>query len=148
MKNRNIAHSDNWETPKDFYNGLNKEFNFNYDPCPINSENDNLETEWKERNFVNPPYSRTLKERFILKSIEESKKGKLCVMLLPVSTSTKIFHDHILPNAKEVRFIKGRLKFSGTNTKGVYVTNKPPMHDSMIVIFENNELPNSSNMIK
>ena len=70
------------------------------------------------------------------KAIEEGKKGKLCVMLLPVSTSTKLFHEHIQPNAKEIRFVKGRIKFLGVNTKGEYVTNKSPMHDSMVVIFD------------
>ena len=57
-------------------------------------------------------------------------------MLLPVSTSTKIFHNVILPNATEIRFVKGRLKFSGVNTFGEFVSNKPAMHDSMIVIFD------------
>ena len=85
---------------------------------------------------MNPPYSRKLKEAFVIKAIEESKKGKLCVMLLPVSTSTKLFHEHIQPNAKEIRFVKGRIKFLGVNTKGEYVTNKSPMHDSMVVIFD------------
>ena len=85
---------------------------------------------------MNPPYSRKLKEAFVIKAIEESKKGKLCVMLLPVSTSTKLFHEHIQPNAKEIRFVKGRIKFLGVNTKGGYVTNKSPMHDSMVVIFD------------
>lgn len=36
MKNRNIEHSDNWATPKEFYDALNAEFNFDYDPCPLN----------------------------------------------------------------------------------------------------------------
>ena len=85
---------------------------------------------------MNPPYSRKLKEAFVIKALEESKKGKLCVMLLPVSTSTKLFHEHIQPNAKEIRFVKGRIKFLGVNTKGEYVTNKSPMHDSMVVIFD------------
>ena len=71
-----------------------------------------------------------------MKAIEESKKGKLCVVLIPVSTSTKLFHDHILPNKKEIRFIKKRLKFSGYNSKGEYVTDKCGMHDSMIVVFD------------
>ena len=92
--------------------------------------------DWKERNYINPPYSRTLKEKFVIKAIEESKKGKLCVMLLPVSTSTKLFHDYILPNASDIRFVKGRIKFLGVNTKGEYVTNKAPMHDSMVVVFK------------
>lgn len=140
MKNRNLNHSDNWATPKDFYDTLNKEFNFDFDPCPLNHSNitpdkDGLIIEWGEINYINPPYSRRLKEAFVHKAIKESKKGKICVMLLPVSTSTKLFHEYIQPNAKEIRFVKGRIKFLGINTKGEYVTNKSPMHDSMIVIF-------------
>lgn len=63
----------------------------------------------------------------------------LCVMLLPVSTSTKLFHDVILPNAKEIEFVRKRIKFKGVNTFGVYVDNKSPMHDSMIVVFDGRE---------
>ena len=141
MKNRNLEHSDNWATPKEFYDKLNEEFNFDFDPCPLNTgeitpDKDGLLIEWGLRNFVNSPYSRKLKEAFVLKAIEESKKGKLCVMLLPVSTSTKLFHDHILPNAKDIRFVKGRIAFEGINTKGEFVgKGSAPMHDSMIVIF-------------
>ena len=141
MKNRNLNHSDNWETPKELYNKLNNEFDFNFDPCPINHDAtkwDGLQIEWKERNFINPPYSRKLKEAFVKKAIEESKKGKLCVLLLPVSTSTKLFHEHILPNKKEIRFIKGRVKFIGYNTFGQKVTDKAGMHDSMIVVLKQN----------
>lgn len=135
MKDRNIEHSDNWATPKELYDKLNAEFNFEYDPCPLFSHFDGLAFDWEKSNFIKPPYSRKLKEAFVLKAIEESKKGKLCVMLLPVSTSTKLFHQHILPNAKEIRFLEKRVKFLGTNTKGEYVTDKAPMHDSMIVVF-------------
>jgi hypothetical protein len=140
MKNRNLNHSDNWATPKEFYDKLNAEFAFDFDPCPLSKyeitpDKDGLLIEWGLRNYINPPYRRNLKEAFVLKAIEESKKGKLCVMLLPVSTSTKLFHDIILPNANEIRFIKGRIKFVGVNTKGELVNDKSPMHDSMIVIF-------------
>ena len=143
MKNRNLNHIDDWATPKDFYEKLNKEFNFNFDPCPLNHDItkwNGLDIDWKERNFINPPYSRKLKDGFVKKAIEESKKGKLSVMLLPVSTSTKLFHDYILPNAKDIRFVRGRIKFLGINTFGEYVTNKPGMHDSMVVIFDGREL--------
>ena len=141
MKNRNLKNSDNWATPKEFYDKLNQEFNFNFDPCPLNEgeitpDKDGLLIEWGDRNYINPPYSRALKEAFVKKAIQESAKGKLCVMLLPVSTSTKLFHEYIKPNAKEIRFVKGRIKFLGVNTKGEYVTDKAPMHDSMIVIFD------------
>lgn len=136
MKNRNLEHKDHWATPKEFYNKLNKEFDFNFDPCPLHSKFDGLTIDWKERNFINPPYSRQLKEAFIRKAFDESRKGKVCVMLLPVSTSTNIFHDIILPNA-EIRFVRGRISFEGVNTFGKNVgKGSAPMHDSMVVIFK------------
>jgi site-specific DNA-methyltransferase (adenine-specific) len=145
MKNRSIAHQDHWHTPLEFYQELNKEFKFDFDPCPYMhnvKKWDGLQIQWGTRNFINPPYSRNLKEAFINKAVEESKKGKLCVMILPVSTSTVIFHDVIKPNAKEIRFVRRRIKFGGVNTKGVYVSNRTPMHDSMIVVFEGQQFDN------
>jgi site-specific DNA-methyltransferase (adenine-specific) len=136
MKNRNLPTRDDWATPKDLYEKLDKEFQFNFDPCPLLNEFDGLTIDWQQSNFINPPYSRKLKEAFVLKAIEESKKGKLCVMLLPVSTSTKLFHKHILLNAQDIRFLEKRIRFLGVNTKGEYVTTKTPMHDSMLVIFK------------
>lgn len=138
MKNRNLNHKDDWATPKSLYDTLHAEFNFDFDPCPLNHDTskwNGLEIEWGSVNFINPPYSRTLKEAFVKKAIEESKKGKRCVMLLPVSTSTALFHDYIKPNAKEIRFLRGRVKFVGVNTFGELVENKCGMHDSMIVVF-------------
>ncbi len=138
MKNRNLEHKDDWATPKELYDNLNNEFGFDFDPCPYNHsmEWNGLHVEWGNRNFINPPYSLKLKELFVRKAISESEKGKLCVMLLPVSTSSKLFHEWIMPNAKEIRFIKGRVRFTGVNTKGELITNKPPMHDSMIIVFD------------
>ena len=133
MKNRNIEHKDDWETPEYILKPLREEFGEMFDPCPIGAKN-GLSIDWQDINFINPPYSRSLKELFIRKALEESKKGKICIMLLPVSTSTKIFHEVIYPNA-EIRFLKGRVKFKGVNTKGEEVSNKCGVHDSMIVIF-------------
>ena len=137
MKNKNLDNHDNWKTPTWFYNQLNEEFNFDFDPCPLHSNFDGLSIEWGNSNFINPPYSRKLKEAFVNKALDESKKGKLCVLLLPVSTSTQLFHNVIQPNAKEIRFIKGRISFEGINTFGEEVgKGKKGMHDSMIVIFK------------
>lgn len=141
MKNRNLDHSDNWETPKELYDKLDKEFHFDFDPCPIQygeipEDKDGLLIPWGKVNFVNPPYSRVLKEAFIKRAIEEKNKGNTSVLLLPVSTSTKIFHNQILPNANEIRFLEGRVKFKGYNTKGELVSDKCGMHDSMIVILK------------
>ena len=143
MKNRNLNNHDNWATPKELYDQLHEEFKFDFDPCPLYADFNGLEIDWGERNFVNPPYSRKLKDAFVKKAIEETNKNKLCVMLLPVSTSTVLFHDYIQPNANEIRFLRGRVKFVGINTFGEEVSNKAGMHDSMIVVFNGREVQGS-----
>jgi len=138
MKIRKPIH-DNWGTPEYLLNDIRKEFGSFFDPCPLNNDLklwDGLKSDWNGMvHYINPPYNRKDKELFIRKAFEESKKGKICIMLLPVSTSTKIFHEIIYPNA-EIRFLKGRVKFIGINTAGKKVTNKCGMHDSMLVIFK------------
>ena len=136
MKNRDgNLNSDHWETPDDFYKKLDDEFNFDFDPCPLNADFDGLTIEWGNSNFVNPPYNRIDKPKFIKKAFEEYKKGKTCVLLIPSATGTKQFHELILPYA-EIRFVKGRIAFKGFNTKGEYSTKNKGKHDSMIVIFK------------
>lgn len=138
MKQRKKIH-DNWKTPDWLLKEIKEEFGDFYDPCPLNTneitiETDGLLKDWKKVNYINPPYNRKDKELFIRKAFEESLKGNLCIMLLPVSTSTKIFHEIIYPNA-EIRFLKGRVKFEGINSFGEFVSTKAGMHDSMLVIF-------------
>lgn len=137
MKNRNLNHKDDWKTPPSLIDELTKEFGKMFDPCPLNHNIllwDGLKIPWKKVNFINPPYSRPLKDLFVKKAYEESLKGKLCILLLPVSTSTVLFHEYIYGKA-EIRFLRKRVKFLGINTKGEYVDNISGMHDSMIVIF-------------
>lgn len=161
MKNRNLDHKDHWQTPPEFKAKLNKKYNFDFDPCPLEAYFDGLIIPWGKSNFVNPPYSQNLKDKFVHKALKESKKGKLCVMLLPVSTSTILFKDVIEPNiTKPVHFEKGRLPFIGINSKGqcvnYHLIQEVPdfsiikhegklipkyikgagQHDSMIVIFD------------
>ena len=141
MRDRNIPGTDDWGTPPYIYDPLHAEFGFTFDPCPLNNDLqiwDGLKGEWKDRNFINPPYSKDLKPKFILKAIEESKKGKLCVMIIPVSTSTRLFHEHMLPNLSEpVRFFKGRIKFIRYDENWKPIKSGWAMHDSMLVIFGN-----------
>jgi hypothetical protein len=99
-----------WRTPKALYKKLDKEFNFDFDPCPTNPKFNGLEIEWKNRNFVNPPYGNQIKY-WIKKGYEESLKDKLVVFLIPSRTDTRYWHDYIM-KADEIRFIKGRLHFS------------------------------------
>lgn len=138
MKNRLKIH-DNWETPKEFLDNLKKEFGEMFDPCPLDNQFDGLKIEWAKVNFVNPPYDRILKEKFIEKARKEQLKGNTSIMLLPVSTSTRVFHEVIYPNC-EIRFIRGRLKFKGYNSKGIWVKDKCGQHDSMLCIFNGGSL--------
>ena len=155
MKNRSNEPADNWGTPKAFYDVLNAEFNFDFDPCPLTFGAlafDGLLVPWGRSNWINPPYSAALKKAFVEKALQESRNS-VCVLLLPVSTSTILFHNIILPYAKEIRFVQKRIPFIGVNTKGEYVNwhlepivptpvptgvhvKNSGMHDSMIVIFD------------
>jgi len=112
MFNRNGLFSSNrlnWATPRAFYDVLNAEFKFDFDPCPTEPDFDGLSVEWGTRNFVNPPYGNQIKH-WVAKAYEESQRGKLVVMLIPSRTDTRWWHDYVM-KADEVRFVKGRLKF-------------------------------------
>jgi hypothetical protein len=45
----------NWKTPKAFYQALDAEFSFDFDPCPPNPDFDGLSIDWGSVNFCNPP---------------------------------------------------------------------------------------------
>ena len=82
-----------------------------FDPCPLNDkpQSDGLSIEWKDKTYVNPPYSNPLP--WVLKAIEEYRKGKRIVMLLRMDTSTKWFKE--LQEAGAVfLWVNGRLRFN------------------------------------
>lgn len=95
-----------------------------FDPCPLNPNPniDGLNIEWKDKTYVNPPYSEPLK--WVEKAIIENKKGKTIVMLLRMDTSTKWF-KLLQENNAMFWWINGRLKFN---------TGKPANFPSMLVI--------------
>jgi hypothetical protein len=108
-----ISGTDSWATPQELYNALNAEFHFTDDPCPLfdNPPIDGLVRSWGTSVFMNPPYSEPAP--WCHKAYEESLQGKIVVGLLRGDTSTKWFHEWVLPYA-ELRFIKGRLRFNGS----------------------------------
>ena len=130
--------TNEWETPQDFFDKLNKEFNFTLDPCatPQNAKckkfytikEDGLKQNWQgETVFCNPPYGRSIKD-WVKKCYEESKKpNTLVVMLIPARTDTSYFHDYIYKKAREIRFIRGRLKFGNSKNSAPF--------PSMVVVF-------------
>ena len=87
------SNNQNGKTPKKVYENLDKEFNFDFDPCPKDPDFDGLNISWSKSNFINPPFKQ--QRLWIKKAYEESLKGKVCVMLLPARTDTRIFHEII-----------------------------------------------------
>src|SRR5438445_12205391 len=113
--------SVHWRTPSTLYEALNEEFNFTYDPCPIEGE-DGLACSWEgNRVYCNPPYGPKVRA-----FLEKAKEATLAVYLLPARTDTKWFHEIVLPLANDIRFIKERRHF---HNKG------PAPFPSMIVVF-------------
>lgn len=130
------SNSDEWATPQDIYDMLDKEFSFNLDPCATEenhkcemyytAETDGLLQKWGGcRVFCNPPYSNI--SAWVEKAFRETRNDNtLVVLLIPSRTDTKYFHDFIYQRA-EIRFIKGRLKFGNSKNSAPF--------PSMVVIF-------------
>lgn len=101
--------SDEWSTPKDFYNQLHTEFDFQIDLAATSENaqclafysiiNNALERAWHQvadRGWLNPPYSRGLCGKFIADGVE-------------------------------IRLLPGRLKFGGCKDAAPF--------PSMVVVF-------------
>lgn len=125
-----------WATPEKLYRELDAEFNFNFDPCPLGGDVDGtarLLNSWDgKRVFCNPPYGPEIR-----KFLECGRDADVAVYLIPARTDTRWFHEICLPNAREIRFIKGRLKFVGCKD--------PAPFPSMVVVFDNRtQLPGAT----
>jgi len=124
--------SEEWATPQDFFEQIDKEFHFNLDACATaenakcdkyyTKEQDGLSQEWNGIVWCNPPYGRSI--GMWVKKAYESKTT--VVLLVPARTDTKWFHDYVLGKA-EVRFVKGRLKFGGCKNSAPF--------PSMLVVY-------------
>lgn len=123
--------TNEWSTPQDFYDKLNAEFNFQLDVASTKEnakcakyftiEDDGLSKEWSEMNWMNPPYGGHTKD-WIKKAHEESLKGRETVCLIVSSTDRSYWHDYIFPFAKQIRFIRGRLKFGGVKSTAPFAS--------------------------
>lgn len=141
--------TEEWPTPRDFYDDCVKEFGpFDLDPCatPENAKavnyytrtDDGLSRVWWGRVWMNPPYGRGI-GLWMKKALEQSQRDSiegipdvsLVVCLVPARTDTAWWHDYAAKGT--VRFLRGRLRFEG----GKYNAPFP----SALVVFG---LPNAS----
>lgn len=81
-----------WLTPPEMYAALNREFNFDFDPCPYpKPENFNgLLEPWGKSNYVNPPFGSIIVDgkkkgptAWARKALEEQKKGNDSFLVYP-----------------------------------------------------------------
>ncbi len=113
--------SEDWPTPKLFFQTLHREFRFTLDPCAkpdsakckrfFTKAQNGLIQDWKShRVFCNPPYGREMRQ-WAQKCFVASQAGALVVLLAHARTDTRWFHEWVYGKADEIRFVRGRLKF-------------------------------------
>jgi phage N-6-adenine-methyltransferase len=118
---RALRPQDRWNTPRGLFAELDAEFDFALDVaadagnalCPLwfGAEENGLTKPWAPHIcWMNPPYS--LIEPWTKKAAAEARAGAVVVGLLPVRTDLAWFHRDVLAEGAEVRFVRGRLKFS------------------------------------
>ena len=116
------SRKQDWGTPQAFFEYVQEHLNctFTLDACAsehnfkvpyfyteeINAFN---QMPVGERIWMNPPYARSVQTKFVELAIEWSQHNVVWC-LIPARTDTKLFHDIIMPNAKRIIFIKGRLQ--------------------------------------
>jgi phage N-6-adenine-methyltransferase len=114
-----------WQTPPDLFAILHAEFSFELDVCAtaetalcpryFSPEADGLGQPWAGRCFMNPPYGPAI-AAWMAKASAEVASGRAAVVvcLIPARTDTAWWWDHA--RWGEVRFLRGRLEFSGGGT--------------------------------
>lgn len=138
---------DDWETPERLFQEWNKKYSFILDAAaneinhkcprwygPSGEAPNALVVSWpldQGNIWLNSPYSKQLQKKFIRKAWSESEgKPYHVVCLLPARTDTRLFHEVIQRHAKQIIFLRGRIKFVGAPTGAPF--------PSMIVIFGGN----------
>lgn len=120
MKVHFSSKTDDWSTPQDLFDELNKIHKFTLDVCasPSNAkcktfftkEQNALEQEWYGVCWMNPPYGREIGQ-WMKKAYETSFNNSQVVCLVPARTDTAWWHDYAMKG--EITFLRGRLKFGG-----------------------------------
>lgn len=152
---RRVVHSskktggrDDWESPNDFYQMLNRIYLFTLDPAASKQnakcakyytvDDDGLSKDWQgESVYINPPYSQN--KKWVSKALfEASKPETTVVVLIPARTDTVFWHDYIM-KATKVHFVRGRLTFE-LNGKPILDAKGRPMpapFPSAVAVFQN-----------
>jgi len=135
--------TDLWATPLEFFQKINKVFDFDLDVCalPENAkcesyytpEVDALTKDWLGVCWMNPPYGRGI-DKWVEKAYNEYKAhNSTIVCLLPARTDTRWWHNYCTKG--EVHLLKGRLKFGEAKNSAPFpsavVVFRPTINDAL-----------------
>jgi phage N-6-adenine-methyltransferase len=148
--------SQHWNTPASIVDAVRDVFGGQIDLDPCDNEfsitkplvsfqlpvNDGLKNDWNQVShflerpinvYCNPPFGRSDDGTSVADWVKKCaqvgyyKEVKEVILLLPASTETTFWHEHIWPTADAICFIKGRVSFqlegkgSGASTKGTAI---------------------------
>ena len=99
-----------------------------HDPCPLRSQKDGLLEEWRERTFINPPYSNP--KPFVLKAIRSNREYKNTIVLLLKMDSSTAWFTALQEAGAQFLWVNKRLKFR---------TGKSAPFPSMLAILKGGE---------
>lgn len=148
--------NDEWRTPPALYAVMNARHRFTLDAAAtewnalaanyLTSDDDALASYWGAPTapavaWVNPPYSTGMIPAFIRKALIEIEECRVreAVFLIRADTSTRYWHELVLPFAAEILFVDGRVNYltadgqtdKGSGTKGA----RSPNFASVVVVF-------------
>jgi phage N-6-adenine-methyltransferase len=115
---------DDWATPPDLFQKLDREFHFSLDPCckvatakcrkfvAFDLGQDGLSASWREEVvFMNPPYGRDIAGWMSRAARAAREEGATVVALVPCRPDTAWWHDSVMGAAAEIRLLRGRLAY-------------------------------------
>lgn len=150
LPNQTAEPKQNWRTPPELFELLDEEFHFVIDgaadesnhlcdlwfgPGSLPGWNDALGISGGSGNtiFVNPPYSKEGNPLWAAKFAEWGKDNTV-VALINVATSNRWWFKHVVQEAREIRFLVGRVPFGDPETGKPIKGNR---YDSAVVVYGN-----------
>lgn len=116
------SRSEEWETPPAFFSYVDREFHFQLDAAAsdlnakcdryLTKREDGLVTPWDaDKVWLNPPYGRGIVSPWMERATWFGQQGVSVVCLVHARTDTAFWHDWVMRYAREIRFVRGRLRF-------------------------------------